>query len=67
MYQKINHFIMLKHENPVTMWAPQAARDTFKQVAQASGRPQHEVISEAAELMRKRQERQAKAQQGKKP
>ena len=59
MYQKINHLSMLKNENPVTMWAPQAARDTFKQVAQAAGRPQHEIISEAAELIRKRQERQA--------
>jgi hypothetical protein len=39
---------------------PVAARDTFKQVAQATGKPQHEVIAEAAELLRKREERKQK-------
>jgi hypothetical protein len=51
---------MLKNQNPVTMWVPEATRDTFKQIGQATGRPQHEVVAEAAELLRKREERRAK-------
>lgn len=54
------HVMKLNSQNPVTAWMPEAARDTFKQVAQATGRPQHEVIAEAAELLRKKQMRQQK-------
>lgn len=62
MIQQMNHFMKLNNQNPVTAWMPEAARDTFKQVAKATGKPQHEVIAEAAELLRKREER--KAQRG---
>lgn len=51
------HSAMLKNQNPVTMWVPQAARDTFKELAQATGKQQHEVVTEAAELLRKREAR----------
>lgn len=51
---------MLKNLNPVTIAVPAATRDVFNQIAQVAGKQQHEVVAEAAELLRKRQERQQK-------
>jgi hypothetical protein len=56
---------MLKNLNPVTIAVPQATRDVFNQIAQASGKQQHQVVAEAAELLRRRQERQQKGGQQK--
>lgn len=51
---------MLKNLNPVTIAVPTATREVFNRIAQASGKPQHEVVAEAAELLRRRLERQQK-------
>lgn len=55
---------MLKNQNPVMIAIPGATRDTFNQIAQATGKQQHQVVAEAAELLRKREERRQKGGQG---
>ncbi len=55
---------MLKNQNPVSIYIPQATRDTFNQIAQATGQQQHQVVAEAAELLRQRAARRAKREGG---
>jgi hypothetical protein len=51
---------MLKNQNPTMITVPGAVRDTFNQLAKDMGKQQHQVVAEAAELLRKREERKQK-------
>jgi bifunctional N-acetylglucosamine-1-phosphate-uridyltransferase/glucosamine-1-phosphate-acetyltransferase GlmU-like protein len=49
---------MLKNQNPVTMWVPEATRTVYSQIATVTGEQQYQVAQRLAERELKRVERQ---------